>query len=69
MGRGLSGGEADMKIVGSTGSTLPEPSLENTLRSHARFIFAFEEPEKLGGCLWNQRVQFPTLLGRVLVNV
>ena len=38
---------ADMEIVGSTGSTLPEPSLENTLRSHARFIFAFEEPEKL----------------------
>ena len=34
----------DMEIVGSTGSTLPEPSLENTLRSHASFIFSFEEP-------------------------
>ena len=36
---------ADMKIVSSTGSTLPEPSLENTLRSHARFVFGFEEPQ------------------------
>ena len=38
---------SDMEIVCSMGSTLPEPSLENTLRSHARIIFAFEEPEKL----------------------
>ena len=37
----------DMEIVGSTGSTLPEPSLENILRSHARLIFAFEKPEKM----------------------
>ena len=37
---------ADIDIVASTVSTLAEPSLENTLKSPVRFIFAFEEPGK-----------------------
>ena len=39
-----------MEIVGSTGSTLPEPSVEITLRSHARFLFRSESSSRTRSC-------------------